>query len=130
LRECLVSLARMLTFCLSHASTWMRGDTAAQIRSVARDVKSLDDYTNQQATEMTFLLQSTLGLINTSQNQIIKIFTVAGVIFMPPTLIASLYGMNLGLPAAKLTWTFLALVVVMALSAVLPIWYFKRRRLL
>jgi Mg2+ and Co2+ transporter CorA len=100
-RESLLSLSRMLQYFLNNAATWMRGDLAAQFRSVMRDIKSLDDYTNQQTQEMTFLLESTLGLINIQQNQIIKIFTVASVLFMPPTLIASIYGMNVGLPAQK-----------------------------
>jgi magnesium transporter len=79
---------------------------------------------------MTFLLESTLGLINIQQNQIIKIFTVASVLFMPPTLIASIYGMNVGLPAQGHGWAFFIVMVVIVLSAVLPIWFFKRKRLL
>ncbi|MCE9520275.1 MAG: magnesium transporter, partial [Verrucomicrobia bacterium] len=81
LRECLVSLARILQFFLHNASGWMRGELAAQFRSVMRDVKSMDDYTNQQTNEMTFLLDATLGLINNQQNQIIKILTVASLVF-------------------------------------------------
>jgi len=130
LRESLLSLSRMLQYFLNNAATWMRGDLAAQFRSVMRDIKSLDDYTNQQTQEMTFLLESTLGLINIQQNQIIKIFTVASVLFMPPTLIASIYGMNVGLPAASSGWAFLFVMVVIVLSAVLPIWFFKQKRLL
>jgi magnesium transporter len=130
LRESLLSLSRMLQYFLNNAATWMRGDLAAQFRSVMRDIKSLDDYTNQQTQEMTFLLESTLGLINIQQNQIIKIFTVASVLFMPPTLIASIYGMNVGLPAQGHGWAFFIVMVVIVLSAVLPIWFFKRKRLL
>ncbi|MBE2283438.1 MAG: magnesium transporter CorA family protein [Prosthecobacter sp.] len=130
LRESLLSLSRMLQYFLNNAATWMRGDLAAQFRSVMRDIKSLDDYTNQQTQEMTFLLESTLGLINIQQNQIIKIFTVASVLFMPPTLIASIYGMNVGLPAAENRWAFVFVMLVIVLSAVLPIWFFKRKRLL
>lgn len=130
LRECLVSIARMLQFFLNNAAPWMKGELAAQFRSVARDVKSLDDYTNQQTTEMTFLLESTLGLINIQQNQIIKIFTVASVLFMPPTLIASIYGMNVGLPAQHDWWAFAAVMLVIVLSGILPIVFFKRKNLL
>lgn len=108
----------------------MRGDLAAQFRSVMRDIKSLDEYTNQQTQEMTFLLESTLGLINIQQNQIIKIFTVASVLFMPPTLIASIYGMNVGLPAASSGWAFVFVMLVIVLSAIVPIWFFKQKRLL
>jgi magnesium transporter len=94
-------------------------------------VKSLDDYTNQQQQEMTFLLESTLGLINIQQNQIIKIFTIASVLFLPPTLIASIYGMNFEhMPELKQPWAYPAVLVLLVLSAVAPIIYFKRKKLL
>jgi magnesium transporter len=130
LRECLVSIARMLQYFLNNAATWMKGELAAQFRSVARDVKSLDDYTNQQTQEMAFLLDSTLGLISIQQNQIIKIFTVASVLFMPPTLIASIYGMNVDLPVQENPWAFLVVMVAVVMSAILPILYFKKKKLL
>jgi magnesium transporter len=109
----------------------MMGNLAGQFRSVMRDVKSLDDYTNQQQQEMTFLLESTLGLINIQQNQIIKIFTIASVLFLPPTLIASIYGMNFEhMPELKQPWAYPAVLVLLVLSAVAPIIYFKRKKLL
>jgi len=131
LRECLVSIARMLQYFLNNAAPWMRGELAAQFRSVARDVKSLDDYTNQQTQEMSFLLDSTLGLISIQQNQIIKIFTVASVLFMPPTLIASIYGMNFEhMPELKERWAYPLVILVLILSAIFPIIYFKKKKLL
>lgn len=131
LRESLVSMNRMLQFFLNNTATWMRGDLAPQFRSVMRDVKSLDDYTNQQTQEMAFLLDSTLGLINIQQNQIIKIFTIASVLFMPPTLIASIYGMNFEhMPELKVTWAYPLALVALVISAVLPIVYFKKKKLL
>jgi magnesium transporter len=109
----------------------MRGELAAQFRSVMRDVKSLDDYTNQQTQEMTFLLESTLGLINIQQNQIIKIFTIASVLFMPPTLIASVYGMNFEhMPELKQPWAYPAVIGLLIVSALAPIWFFKKKKLL
>jgi magnesium transporter len=130
LRESLVSLSRMLQYFLNNASIWMRGDLAIQFRSVMRDIKSLDDYTNQQTQEMSFLLESTLGLINIQQNQIIKIFTIASVLFMPPTLIASIYGMNLKMPETQFTFTYPLVIIGLFISAILPIIYFKKRKLL
>jgi len=131
LRESLLSVSRMLQFFLNNAATWMRGDLAAQFRSVMRDVKSLDDYTNQQTQEMTFLLESTLGLINIQQNQIIKIFTIASVLFMPPTLIASIYGMNFeNMPELKAPWAYPVVICALVVSALIPIWWFKRKKLL
>jgi magnesium transporter len=131
LRESLVSLSRMMQFFLHNAATWMHGEVAAQFRSVMRDVKSLDDYTNQQTSEMTFLLDSTLGLINIQQNQIIKIMTVASVIFMPPTLIAGIYGMNFKhMPELEHSAGYPAAWAAMILAAILPVVYFKWKKML
>ncbi len=131
LRESLVSVNRMLQYFLNNAATWMSGGLAGQFRSVMRDIKSLDDYTNQQTQEMTFLLESCLGLINIQQNQIIKIFTIASVLFLPPTLIASIYGMNFAnMPELEVPWAYPAVLCLLVLSAILPIIYFKRKKLL
>jgi len=131
LRESLVSITRMLQYFLNNAATWMHGSLATQFRSVMRDIKALDDYTNQQTHEMAFLLDSCLGLINIQQNQIIKIFTVASVLFLPPTLIASIYGMNFEhMPELHYPWAYPVVLVLLVLSALGPIIYFKRKKLL
>lgn len=129
-RESLLSINRMVQFFLNNAATWMRPQLAASFRTVVRDIRSLDDYTTQQGQEMNFLLDSTLGLINIQQNQIIKIFTVASVLFMPPTLIASIYGMNTHLPVADHDWAFPLIMLIIVASAIGPIWFFKRKGLL
>lgn len=131
LRESLLSLNRMMQFFLNNSATWMRPELSAQFRTVVRDIRSLDDYTNQQAQEMTFLLESTLGLINIQQNQIIKIFTVASVLFMPPTLVASIYGMNFKhMPELEWVSGYPLAIILMIVFAAGPIWYFKRKGLL
>ncbi|MDB6138683.1 MAG: Magnesium transporter [Verrucomicrobiaceae bacterium] len=131
LRQCLVSLSRMMQFFLNNSAAWMSADLAPKFRTVVRDVKSLDEYTNQQTQEMTFLLDSTLGLISIQQNQIIKIFTVASVLFMPPTLIASIYGMNFEhMPELKSYVGYPVVLIVMIISAIGPIGFFKRKGLL
>jgi magnesium transporter len=74
------------------------------------------------------LLDAALGLINIEQNGIIKFFSVIAVIFLPPTLVASIYGMNFH-HMPELSWRFgypLAIVAMVA-SAILPLWWFKRR---
>ena len=80
------------------------------------------------AGKVNFLLDATLGLINLEQNQIIKIFTVASVVFLPPTLVASAYGMNFEL-MPELQWTFgyPYAIGLMIFSALMPFLYFKRR---
>ena len=92
------------------------------------DVRSLTDHSGYMAQKITSLLDATLGLINIEQNGIIKIFSVAAVVFLPPTLVASIYGMNFAL-MPELQWTFgyPFAIGLMILSAVLPYFYFKRR---
>ena len=72
----------------------MTGEQRDRFHSISRDVTSLSDHASFLGTKSSFLLEATLGLINVEQNNIIKIFSVAAVMFMPPTLVASIYGMN------------------------------------
>jgi len=77
---------------------------------------------------VTLLLDATLGLINIEQNAIIKIFSVAAVVFLPPTLIASIYGMNFEfMPELSWPWGYPMALVMMVFSAILPYLFFKRR---
>ncbi len=86
------------------------------------------DHAAYLSSKIQFLLDSALGLINIQQNAIIKIFSVAAVIFLPPTLIASVYGMNFEhMPELKWLFGYPFAVGVMVVSAILPHWYFKRR---
>lgn len=93
-RESLVSLGRLLMYIQQSGKVEMRGDQRDRFRSNSRDVTSLSDHASFLGTKVSFLLEATLGLINVEQNNIIKIFSVAAVLFLPPTLIASIYGMN------------------------------------
>jgi magnesium transporter len=128
-RESAHSLGRLLTF-LIHAANERKEvkPLQARIRTAARDVTSLTDYATFLSGKIIFLLDATLGSINIQQNDIIKIFSVAAVVFLPPTLIASIYGMNFHF-MPELSWWFgypLA-IALMILAAVLPYLYFKRR---
>ena len=130
IRDSLMTLERLFGF-LGQVVPPRGGDPAVRTRlkSLARDGRSLIDHAAFLAQKNTFLLDATLGMINIEQNAIIKIFSVAAVVFLPPTLIASIYGMNFT-QMPELGWPFgypLALVMMVA-SAVLPFWYFKRRR--
>ena len=95
---------------------------------MAADIRSLTDHSSYVAGTTVFLLDATLGLINIEQNGIIKIVSVVSVLIMPPTLVASIYGMNFRY-MPELDWRIgypLALLA-MALAAVIPYGYFKRR---
>lgn len=100
----------------------------ARLKSVARDAGSLSDHVSFVSQKITFLLDATLGMVNIEQNQIIKIFSIAAVAFLPPTLIASLYGMNFKhMPELDQPLAYPLAILAMILSAVVPLIYFKRR---
>lgn len=129
IRECLGSLGRMIGF-LGQVTVHSKADkdVRAHIRTLSRDCQSIIDHAGFLTQKVTFLLDATLGLINIEQNAIIKIFSVAAVVFLPPTLIASIYGMNFHF-MPELSWPFgypLA-IGLMVISAISPFWYFRRR---
>src|SRR5690606_7912589 len=99
----------------------LNADQFGEARQIMRDIESLDGHTAFLFDKINFLMDATVGFININQNKIIKIFSVASVAFLPPTLIASIYGMNFRL-MPELEWTFgypLAGVLMLA-SAVAP----------
>ena len=103
-------------------------DQFEEARQILRDIESLDGHTAFLFDKINFLMDATVGFININQNKIIKIFSVASVAFLPPTLIASIYGMNFKL-MPEFDWSFgypLALLMMVA-SAAAPFWYFRRR---
>ena len=127
-RESLVTLARQLTFIQQSAAAQLPNELRSRYRSMSRDVLALSDHASFVANKSSFMLQATLGLINIEQNNIIKIFSVAAAVFLPPTLIASIYGMNFHV-MPELDWPYgypLALLIILV-SAVLPYFFFRRR---
>jgi magnesium transporter len=106
----------------------LNSDQFEEARQILRDIESLDGHTSFLFDKVNFLMDATVGFININQNKIIKIFSVASVAFLPPTLIASLYGMNFAL-MPELQWRFgyPFAIALMAASAVAPLLYFRRR---
>jgi magnesium transporter len=98
-------------------------------RQILRDIESLDNHTAFLFDKINFLMDATVGFINISQNKIIKIFSVASVALLPPTLVASIYGMNLQFPEFAILgrWAYPYVVSVMVASAALPMWYCYKR---
>lgn len=130
LRESLVSINRVLTYHQAVETDDQRKikDARARSKIIYRDVVALTDQATFLSNKINFLLDATLGLINLQQNQIIKIFSVAAVVFLPPTLVASIYGMNFEyMPELKWVLGYPWALALMVLSAVLPYVYFKRR---
>ena len=127
-RESLVTLARQLTFVQQSSAVQLPKELISRYRSMSRDVLALSDHASFLANKSSFMLQATLGLINIEQNNIIKIFSVAATMFLPPTLIASIYGMNFEfMPELDKHWGYPLALLLMVISAVVPYIYFRRR---
>ena len=129
-RESLVSIGRLLLFLANEAETmkWAK-DARMQVQSMQRDVVSLTDHASYISNKVTFLLDAMLGVVNIQQNAIIKIFSVAAVVLMPPTLVASIYGMNFKhMPELNFDYGYPLAIAVMILAAVLPYMWFKWKK--
>ena len=128
-QESAVSLDRVMTFFANAARE--RDDDARvlqRIKTTRRDISSLMEHMRSLTNRITFLLDATLGMINIEQNAIIKIVSVAALVFLPPTLVASIYGMNFDvMPELKWLIGYPLALGLMLLSAVLPFWFFRRR---
>jgi magnesium transporter len=129
-RESLLSIGRLLLFLANEAEgmRWQK-ETRSQLKSMQRDVGSLSDHATYLSNKITFLLDALLGVVGIQQNNIIKLFSVMAVVLMPPTLVASIYGMNFKL-MPELDWTFgypwaLALMLV---AGALPYIFFKWKK--
>ena len=131
LRESLVSIERLLLFLMGEGG----GDEKAPkpvreaTKTALRDLQSLEEDASFKAQKVQFLLDATLGLINLAQNDIIKLFSVLAVIFMPPTVIASIYGMNFKvMPELEWMWGYPMALALMVCAAVGPYLFFRWRK--
>lgn len=128
MRESLLTIGRMLAFLTQALDTKAHKDVRAHVKTLVRDVQSLQDHSSFVAAKVSYLQDATLGLINNEQNNIIKIMSVAAMVFLPPTLFASIWGMNFKyMPEIEWIYAYPMSIGVMILSAVLPYLFFKRR---
>jgi magnesium transporter len=128
LRESLLTIGRVITFLTQALDTKPAKDTKAHLKTLTRDIASLQDHSSYLGSKLNYLLDATLGLINIDQNNIIKIMSVAAMVFLPPTLFASIWGMNFkDMPELNWMLGYPLAVVVMIVSAVVPYLWFKRR---
>jgi len=129
-RESLVSIGRVLLYLANEAEgmKWAK-DARAQLRGMQRDVQSLSDHATYLSNKITFLLDGMLGVVFIEQNNIIKIFSIAAVVLMPPTLVASVYGMNFRfMPELEWQYGYPMAIGMMAFAAVLPYLIFKWKK--
>ncbi|MBK6324055.1 magnesium/cobalt transporter CorA [Candidatus Aalborgicola defluviihabitans] len=109
-------------------SKMLNGEQFEEARQILRDIDSLDSHTAFLFDKINFLMDATVGFININQNKIIKIFSVASVALLPPTLIASIYGMNFkAMPELDWSLGYPYALAVMIASALVPMWYFRKR---
>ncbi len=129
-RESLVSIGRLVTFVTAEADgvKWSK-EMRAQLKTMQRDVASLTDHASYLSNKITFVLDAMLGVVNLEQNNIIKLFSVMAVVLMPPTLIASIYGMNFKvMPELEWEHGYPLAVLMMLFAAILPYFIFKWKK--
>ncbi len=129
LRESLVSINRLLSYhsAVEAGDKKVLKEVRGRIKSLHRDAVALSDQSNFLSNKTNFLLDATLGLINLEQNQIIKIFSIAAVVLMPPTLVASIYGMNFAhMPELGWSYGYPLALILMVIAAAVPYLWFKR----
>ena len=128
IRDSLLGIARIIPFVLSLAVEWLPADVKPRLETVRQDVASLNDYDAHLVSKVQLLLDATLGMINIEQNNIIKVLAVASVVGIPPTLVASMYGMNFRhMPELEWAWGYPYGLAVIAASAIVPLLWFKWR---
>ncbi len=126
----LMTLRRLGGF-LTHVLSERKNDreTRGRVRTLVRDLQSLSDHSEFLSQKVTFLLDATLGMINIEQNATIRIFSVLAVVLLPPTAVASVYGMNFRhMPELDWPYGYPFALLLMIVVAVVPYWFFKWRR--
>jgi magnesium transporter len=127
-RDSLLGIGRILPYVAQVAAPWIDRPMRDRMKSLRQDVASLSDYDGHLNNKMQFLLDATLGLINNAQNNIIKVLTVVSVVGIPPTLFASIYGMNFkDMPELNWAYGYPYGLTVIVLSAVIPLIWMKIR---
>jgi len=128
-RESLISLGRMLAFLSQVIDLKATKDMKGHIKIMTRDVQSLADHTTYLSNKITFLLDAVLGVVNIEQSRIIRILSVAATVFLPPTLLASIWGMNFRhMPELEWTYGYVVAWASIVLSAIVPYLFYRWRK--
>ncbi len=127
-RESLVSIGRVLVFAQQTANPQVTPDARARLRTLSSDVPAMSDHASFLGDRVTFVLDATLGMVTIDQNNILKIFSVVTVFLLPPSVIVGFYGMNFQfIPWLHEPWGYWAALGMMAVSALVPYLFFKRK---
>ncbi|MGH8207529.1 MAG: magnesium transporter CorA family protein [Steroidobacteraceae bacterium] len=128
IRESVLGLQRIISFVSEMGADWLHPELKSRLKTARADLASLVDFESHLSGKTQFLLDAILGFINTEQNDIFKTLTIVSVVGIPPTLIASMYGMNFHyMPELSWRWGYAYGLGLIALSTLLPILWFKRR---
>jgi magnesium transporter len=128
IRDGIAGMVRAISFIGPTMAGGWEGERLARFRALGNDADSLKEHAQFMTNEITFLLDATLGQISIEQNKIVKVVSVVALVFGPPTLFAGIWGMNFRhIPELGWKWGYALALGVMAVSAVLPLAYFKRR---
>lgn len=132
-REELVSRILESQLLLARAARYLRAETddaelRGEIETLISDIQSIKEHAGFEHDKVRYLQQSVMTSLNVKQNQVVKVFTIITAVFLPPTLIATFYGMNFAvMPELSWEWGFTATILLTLLAALLPLWYIKRK---
>jgi magnesium transporter len=127
-RDSLLSLQRIVRFTAEPTRDWIPNDLRSRLLSAQADINSLTEYETHLSDRVQFLLDAVLGFISTKQNDIFTVLTIVSVVGVPPTLVASIYGMNFkNMPELDWAWGYQYGLTMIALSIILPILWFRWR---
>jgi magnesium transporter len=128
IRDTLLVLQRAVPFLIEHGDGWVEQPVKARLKMAGNDVQSLNDYEVHLTDKLQFLLDAALGFINTEQNELFKVLTIASTAGIPPVLVAGIYGMNFHfMPELNWHYGYLYAWGLIILSGVLPVLWFKKR---
>ena len=128
IRGSLLGLQRIVPFVSEPQREWVPNDVRSRLKVAQGDLLSLTDYETHLSDKVQFLLDAVLGFINTKQNDIFTVLTIVSVVGIPPTLVASIYGMNFkNMPELDWAWGYQFGLTLIVLSTILPILWFKWR---
>nr|WP_255494833.1 CorA family divalent cation transporter [Luteibacter sp. Sphag1AF] len=127
-RSSLLGIQRIVSFVRSKAPEWMADDVEVRLRVVDHDLRALDEFDDQLTNKLQFLLDASLGFINTDQNHVMKVLTVVSVATVPPVILAGIWGMNFkDMPELALPYAYPIALGTILLSMLIPVLFFKWR---
>ena len=128
IRDTLLVLQRAIPFVSEHGDSWLGDPIKVRLKVASQDVQSLNTYESHLTDKIQFLLDAALGFISTEQNNLFKVLTIASVVGIPPTFVASMYGMNFhNMPELSWAWGYQWGLFLILLSTIIPIVWFKWR---